>query len=291
MNRIANACASTVVVGLLACGANNVAEAALFSDTFENGTAGNNIGSPWGANNITPATYQSTGNPFASGAIYGDINDPGPGTSPSQAVRLMSHGNNDGSLVSSINGQLTTYSFDFWEPSRTGDVNSVVFGYYHTGTNVDLNTAGRNYSSTLHDGLLSPQAVVSGSGSATSYSLETVNTVFMIANDTASAVANYAGTTRTVAATTADVWISKDGAAPVFAFSLQRQNASTTLAGVGFRTNNADIERVFVDNVLLVNGASFDRSEVISIPEPTALAFFALGGILTAAAWKCKWLS
>jgi len=121
----------------------------------------------------------------------------------------------------------------------------------------------------LHDGLLSPQSLVAGSGAATSYPLETVNTLFMMANDSAAAVVDYAGTGRTLAATTADVWISKGGAAPVFAFSVSKQNpASTAVYGVGFRTNNADIERFFVDNVLVAGGATFDRT----IPEPATLA-------------------
>src|SRR3954468_4936863 len=133
--------------------------AALFVDTFESGTPGNNIGAPWGANNITPATYGSAANPFADGSIYGDLTDPGPGTSPSQAIRLLSNAGNDNTLGPSLAGQVTTYSFDFWEPNRTGDVNSLVFGYYRQQANPDLNTAGRNYSSTLHDGTLSPQGI------------------------------------------------------------------------------------------------------------------------------------
>jgi hypothetical protein len=251
--------------------------APIFADTFESGTAGTNIGSPWGKNDITPTKYQSSGNPFSSGNIYADVFDSANSASPSVAVRLLSHGNNDSSAVASVDGQVTTYSFDFYEPTKTGDANSVVFGYYHTGANVDLNSAGRNYSATLHDGLLSPQSVVAGSGVATNYPLDTVNTAFMIANDTASSLVNYLGTGLTLAATTADVWLSSGGAPPVFAFSLMRQNAGTTLAGVGFRTNNADIERVFVNNVLLVGGATFDRSLV---PEPSGLAILLVGGII-----------
>jgi hypothetical protein len=180
---------------------NPVARAAVFADTFESGTAGNNIAAPWGANNITPATYQSASNPFADGSVYGDINDPGPGTSPAQAIRLLSNAGNDNTLSPSLAGQVTTYSFDFWEPNRTGDVNSLIFGYYRQQGNPDLNSAGRNYSSTLHDGTLSPQGTVLG-GAAVSYSQETVNTVFMFANDSASSVVDYAGTGRTLAAPT-----------------------------------------------------------------------------------------
>lgn len=254
--------------------------AAIFADTFESGTPGTNVGAPWGKNDITVTQYQSAGNPFPTGNIYADLSDPANSASPSVALRLLSHGNSDNSAVALMDGQVTTFSFDFYEPTRAGDVNSVVFGYYHTGANVDLNSAGRNYSSTLHDGLLSPQSLLSGSGSATSYPLDTVNTVYMIANDTAASVVNYSGTGRTLAPTTADVWVSAGGGAPTFAFTLTRQNVGTNLAGIGFRTNNADIERVYVNNVLLVGGATFDRSLV---PEPSTMAGLLVSSLLALA--------
>jgi hypothetical protein len=257
---------------LVICAGRSSQAALVFSDTFEGGTVGNNIGAPWGANNITPATYQSAGNPFSHGAIYGDLNDPGPGTSPSQAIRLLSNAGNDNSLSPSLAGQVSTYSFDFWEPNRAGDVNSLVFGYYRQQSNVDLNSAGRNYSSLLHDGVLNPQGTLV-SGAAVNYSQETVNTVFMMVNDSAASVVNYEGTGRTLAATTADVWISLGGAAPIYAFTVNKQSTASPIAGIGFRTNNADIERFFVDNVLLVTGATFDRSQV---PEPASVALASL---------------
>jgi hypothetical protein len=253
----------------------NLRGATIFSDTFESGTAGTNIGAPWGANNITPATYQSTGNPFSDGTIYGDLNDPGPGTSPSQAIRLLSNAGNDSTLSSSLSGQVSTYSFDFWEPIRTGDINSLVFGYYKQQSNPDLNTAGRNYSATMHDGTLSPQGTLLG-GAAVTYPQETVNTVFMMANDTASSIANYAGTSHTLAPNSADIWISDGGATPVYAFSVSEQNLGSTISGVGFRTNNADIERFFVNDVLVTSGATFDRT---AVPEPASLLLAGFGGL------------
>src|SRR6266436_312941 len=113
--------ASTALI--LTCGisivffmcANQVFGSIIFVDTFESGTVGNSIGPPWGANNITPATYQSAGNPFPDGSIYGDILDPGTGTNPAQAIRLLSNAGNDNSLSPSLAGQVSTYSFDFWE--------------------------------------------------------------------------------------------------------------------------------------------------------------------------------
>jgi hypothetical protein len=253
-------------------GVNQVFAAPIFVDSFESGTAGNNIGSPWGANNITPATYQSAGNPFSDGSIYGDVLDPGTSASPAQAIRLLSNAGNDNSLTPSLGGQVTTYSFDFWEPNRTGDINSVIFGYYRQQGNPDLNSAGRNYSATLHDGTLAAQGTVTGGGNV-SYSQETVNTVYMMANDSASSVVNYEGTGHTLAATTIDVWISLGGASPIYAFSASKQSTASPIAGIGFRTNNGDVERIYVNDVLLISGATFDRSQV---PEPASavLAFF-----------------
>jgi hypothetical protein len=243
--------------------------APIFVDRFESGAAGTNIGAPWGINSISPATYQTAGSPFPGGNQYADLNDPGPNASPAQAIRLQSTAGNNTSLESSLNGQVTTFSFEFFEPTRTGDVNSLILGYYRQQSNPDLNTAGRNYSALLRNGNLLPQGTTLN-GAATTYSLDTVHTLYMFVNDSASAVVNYTGTGLTLADTSADVWISLGGAAPIYAFSVDRQNATppannTNVSGVGFRTNNADIERFFVDNVLVTGGATFDRSEV---PEP-----------------------
>jgi hypothetical protein len=266
--------------------ANQTFGAPIFVDMFESGVAGNNIGAPWGANNITPATYQSAGNPFSDGSIYGDINDPGTSTNPAQAIRLLSNAGNDNSLTPSLAGQVTTYSFDFWEPNRTGDINSLIVGYYRQQSNVDLNSAGRNYSATLHDGTLAPQGTVIG-GAAVNYLQETVNTVFMMANDSASSVVNYEGTGHTLASTSTDVWISLGGATPIYAFSASKQSTASPMAGVGFRTNNGDIEQFFVNDVLLVSGATFDRSQV---PEPGSvlLAFLLATMIGLSPRAQCK---
>jgi hypothetical protein len=100
----------------------------------------------------------------------------------------------------------------------------------------------------------------------------------MFVNDSGSPVVNYAGTGLTLADTSADVWISQGGAAPVYAFSVDRQNTTpaannTNVSGVGFRTNNADIERFFVDNVLVTSGATFDRT---AVPEPASLVLLSI---------------
>jgi hypothetical protein len=246
------------------------AQTVIFKDDFDGDAvpspgatpvAGENVGLPWGNNSISPSIYQSAASPFASGTFYANLTDPGTGTAPSQAVRLQSTAGNVTTFESSLNGQLSTFSFDFYEPTRAGDVNTMMAGYYRQQANPDLNGAGRSYTSTLHDGTLGPQGTVLG-GAATPYPLDTVHTLFIIANDTASAVANYLGTGRTIADTSADVWISLGGASPTYAFSVDKQNAATLtpLSGVGFRTFNPDVEQFFINNVLVVSGPSFDRT-------------------------------
>ncbi len=258
------------VLVLISCFAGLVqAQAIIFKDDFDGDAvpapgatpvAGTNVGAPWGINSISPTTYESTANPFPAGSFYANLLDPGP--TPA-SIRLQSTAGNDTSLEASLNGQVSTYSFEFVEPTRSGDVNAMMTGYYRQQANPDLNGAGRSYTATMHDGTLSPQGPVLG-GAATTYALDTVNTLFMFANDSASAVENYAGSGRTLADTSADVWISLAGAAPVYAFSVDKQNAAapndTPIAGIGFRSFNADIEQFFVNNVLLLSGASFDRT-------------------------------
>ena len=265
------------LVALGALAAHDAIGATIYKDTFNAGTAGTNIGAPWEVNAISPSTYQTASSPFPGGSQYALLDDPGTGTSPAQAIRLQSTAGGNTSLESGLNGQVSTFSFDFFEPTRTGDINSLVNGYYRQQANPDLNSGGRNYTSLLRNGNLSPQGTLL-SGAATTYSLDTVHTLFMFVNDSASAVVNYAGTGLTLADTSADVWISNGGAAPVYAFSVDRQNTTpaannTNVSGVGFRTNNADIERFFVDNVLVSSGATFDRS---AVPEPASLVLLSI---------------
>jgi hypothetical protein len=254
------------------------AEAApIFVDTFEAGTPNTNIpgnGTPWRVSDIVPAMYRSAGNPFSTGSVYAELTDPGTGTNPSQAVRLLSSNAADaGGLGPQIAGKVTTFSFQFWEPlphPAADNQPGLGFGYYKSGT-IDFNAAGRNFRALLHNGLLSPDSLVAGTGAPVAYAGETVHTVFMMANDSAAPVVDYSGG-QTLDPGQADVWISLGGAAPVFAFSVNKQNAGDLPHGVGFRTFNPDVEQFRIDNVLLVAGATFDRSE---IPEPGSAGLLA----------------
>jgi hypothetical protein len=275
---------SLALVGLTAMASGDALAATIFKDTFDSGTAGTNVGAPWQVNDITPATYQTASSPFPGGSQYADLNDTANSANPAVAVRLLSSSASDATLTPSLSGQVTTFSFDFDEPARAGDVNSVGFGYYRS-TQVDLNAAGRNYRSLIGEGVLSPDALVAGSGGNVNYSLDTVNTIYMIANDSAAPVVNYASTTHTLAPSTADVWISLAGAAPTFAFSIAKQNPTGTPHGVGFRTNNADIQRILVDNVLVTGGATFDRS---AVPEPTGMVLACIAAISVPLSYRTR---
>ena len=53
-----------------------------------------------------------------------------------------------------------------------------------------------------------------------------------------------------------------------------------TISGIGFRTNNADIERFFVNDVLDTSGATFDCTAIVPDPRPLLMAAF--GGLVLA---------
>jgi hypothetical protein len=149
-------------------------------------------------------------------------------------------------------------------------------GYYANGQ-IDLNLAGRNFRALLHNGVLSPNALVAGTGGPVSYPRETVHTLYMVANDSPFAVPNYngGGGGQTLDPAQADVWISKGGATPIYAFSLHKQNPSLGPYGIGFRTFFADIEEFRIDNVLLESGISARLTQIV--PEPASLASLVCG--------------
>lgn len=257
------------VVGFLIMPATCSQAAKIFGDTFESGTAGANIGAPWGFfANVAPATtqYQTASNPFASGPFggttYGDLTDP---SNPAQ-IRLFSNAAADTSLNTSLTGQVTTMSFDFddigglaGQPTGTG----LIAGYYRQQANPDLNGAGRSYSLFVHNGLISN----TGATAVAAYTQNTVNTMFMFVNDTASMVTNYAGSGRDLAATSEDVWIAANGGSPTYLFTTVKQNTlNPTVGGAGFRSFSGDIEHIQVDNFLVASGATFDRSSLVAFP-------------------------
>src|SRR4051812_31267166 len=100
------------LIGLVVGGPHSAEAARLFGDTFETGTVGAAIGAPWGANigTANSSTYNNAANPFpATGSIYADLID----NSTTAQIRILSNASNNNDLSPNINGQLTTYSFDF----------------------------------------------------------------------------------------------------------------------------------------------------------------------------------
>jgi hypothetical protein len=244
----------------------DVVHGQIIIDDFESGVPPAEVpqtGMPWYVNSSgRPAVYRSQANPFSTGSVYAylhdDINDGTNGT------RLISSNTNDaGMKESAIAGQITTFSFDFWEPADNGAADSNNFGFGYTNAD-DLNANERNYKGFLGAGQVRPDSPVPGAGGNVAYALEAVHTVFMLANDSSVALADYRGG-QTLDPLQADVWISLAGADPTYAFSVQKQFSGNP-QGVGFRTFSADVEELLIDNVLLVAGASFDRGAFSTMP-------------------------
>ena len=256
------------LVGLVIWTQANRAQAShVFSADFETGTIGTAIGTPAGAPGFAfngsvglTSTYAGP-SPFVNGgAQFGDLFDPDPTAGTGQTIRVLSNVGNDNSLTPFLSGQISTYSYDFIERSPNEAVGAgLIMGYYRQQGNPDLNSTGRNYSSNLHDGSLNPTGTLLG-GLATPYTVDTINTVFMMVNDSLAPLADYQPG-HTLAATSADFWILRPGdVSPVYAFSVAKQSLASPIAGVGFRTNSGDAEHFAVDNVFVNSGATFDRS-------------------------------
>jgi hypothetical protein len=283
----------TVLIALVVSGkaAGNVPGITIFADNFEFGLPDTQIPMDllgWQVGGVgAPAFYRNTNNPFSSGNTYAELKD----TELNRATRLLSTFFADPLAYGpQITGNVTTFSFDFWEalpdvetPGQPG----LGVGYYGNGQ-IDLNTAGRNFRALLHNGVLSPDQLVAGTGGPVSYPRETVHRLYMIANDSPDAVANYngGGGGQTLEPAQADVWIAMGGATPVYAFSVHKQNPLLGPYGIGFRTFFADIEEFRIDNVLLESGISIDVTS--AVPEPTSLASVLCGLTmgLTCRGWR-----
>jgi hypothetical protein len=237
----------------------------ILSDDFESGTVGNALttianGGVWGrvGGGADTPKYADANNPFSFGNQYADLFAP---VAASSTSLLSSDPADTGMKGPLIAGHVTTWSFDFYEP---GDFVGTGDGFYLGYTNSDdLNSGERVWRANMVDGTLNP--LNANEGAAVNYPVDTVNTLFMIANDTASPLADYQPG-QTLDSGDADVWLSINGAAPVFAFALSRQNAATSPQGVGFRSLSGLSERIWVDNLLLVDGATFDRDAFTPAP-------------------------
>jgi len=236
--------------------------AILFSDDFESYSANSNIGTTIWTETTGRASYmtvrnETTATPFGTPNQYAQLADTGGGNG--DFIRLMSP-----QLGGTYNA-VSTLQFDFYEP--TGGGNSVMrFGYAgDDGNRLDLNSGGGRNVATLNNGTI---AGVTG-GVSTTYSMDTAYTIYMIFNDTASTVSYIGGS---IAAFTAHVWFEQLGSgALIFAGSSTAANSQDTDGyAIGFRTFNAELQEVWVDNVVVFEGAA-------AIPEPTTALLGGLG--------------
>jgi hypothetical protein len=255
----------TLVVLVIVCCASSFAfgQTPIFSDDFETGeddasldTVGNYL-TVTGGGGPDPS-FQTDNNPFPTGSLYARMYDPDTTVGPRFITSDTAGTDGRGPMIT---GQVTTFSFDFWEPDVL-EMYSAGISFGYTAQD-DLNSGERTWRAFLVDGLLNPNG--SNEGAAINYTKQTVNTIWMIANDSATAIENYRDG-QTLDPSDADVWISMAGADPVFAFALNRQNAAQGPHGIGFRSFSGDIGEVLIDNMLLMPGATFDRDAFTPSP-------------------------
>ena len=243
-------------------GVGSASSQVILKEDFESGGADLPVPTtapPWRVNDSGfPMTYRTTDHPFSSGSQYGYLND-NVSAAPGNGTRFMSTDALDTDQIAGlIGGQVTTLSFEFWEPlTDNATLGQPGIGFGYNGAGVDLNAAGRNYRAFLRDGMLNPDALAEGG--AVAYTREVVQTIYMVCNDTANAVENYRDG-RTLPTNQADVWIQEASGDPVFVFSVFNQHVGLPNRGIGFRTFTLDTEEIYLNNILLITGASFDRS-------------------------------
>ena len=237
--------------------------AALLFDDFEPYTVNANVptsgmwGFIGGTGNTNKTRNQSTATPFGGPNQYAELIDD-EGFGGGEGIRIMSD------QVSAGVGAVTTFSFDFYEP--TGGGASVIRAGYSVDD--DLNSGENRNFFTLDDGTLGG---VSG-GDDNSYNLDTAYTVYMIFNDTGSSLVYEGGT---IAAGEAHVWLEElDSGNFVFAGTSSTSANNGASYRVGFRTFSTEAQSLLVDNVALDAGVG------VTIPEPTSLALLGLGGLL-----------
>jgi len=161
---------------------------------------------------------------------------------------------------------VTTFQFDFYEPS-TGGSEYISFGY---ALGDDLNSGGSRVRARIESGAITG-GQFTPAGTNNSFSLDTVYTLYMIFNDTSSAVAYDGGT---LATNTADIWLQTAGSGPVYAGSAAAINSQESNGyAASFRSFNNQRQDVYIDNITLFEGAA-------AVPEPSTALLLAFGGSL-----------
>ena len=231
------------VLTALAVSAAPLSAADLFIDNFESYSVGQlpNTdvgGGVWDVSNSPDVNYQvldeATATPFGSPNRYLEM-DSGPGT----FIRLQSP------VQSGAYDALTTFTFDFYEPSVPGSGgDNVVLGFGTT----DLNSSTNRARISLSNG------IIGGFTNGTStYSENTAYRMYFVLNDTLEDVVNRE---TVIAAQNFAVWIEPLSGGPLqFVGSKSAANASS-LDGyfVGFRNFSNNDQELLIDNVSLTKG-------------------------------------
>lgn len=241
---------NTVVVLLFVITVQATRAQNLFVDDLESYTADSTAlvtAGPW-ATKRGPETVRDdvTATPFGSSNKYLELKDILTGN----YTELMSPD------IAGASATVTTFAFDFYEPS-TGGADDINVGYARTGE--IINSTGNRIRFQLKEGTIIGLTTTN----TMTYSLDTAYRLYVIFNDTASGV-DYTG--GTVAAGTADIWYTPlSGGNSVYVGSVAAANTQTVSYRIGFRSYNAQLQELWVDNVSLDTGAPNDL-----VPPPAA---------------------
>lgn len=249
---IRNLLAHGIVAALLTWPATGTAQfTTLFTNGFEETIppVGNNVEPTiWGTSSgiryqADPNPFEATNGGFRNGRALNNDTD-------IAINRLFTP-----DFIFDLTGQVVSASFDFVEPTDVGQPDNddglgFGFGAFDSGS-TDLNGSRRRWRAYLGEGTMRPDSAGGDEGVPINYDLDTVHTVYIFANETGAPV-NYADQVLDVAES--DVWISLDGAAPTFAFSLAQQNSTLMTAAFGFRNFLDAVEEIWLDDIALSIG-------------------------------------
>lgn len=247
------------LLGILFLPAALAPAATLLSDDFESVTVGTVPSTGWAFATDTTAANVRVQDQTVS-AAFGD---------PNRFVRFIDSNTTatarfqTGSYPAAAN-TVTTFSFDFFEPSTGGD-NALGVGYAINGN--DLTSGNLRVRVSLNNGVIGGLATTSNA----SYAVATAYRLFMVFNDSGAPVDYQGGT---IAAGVADVWLRDSAGGVQFVGTVNPTNTGTAETGysVGFRTFGTDIQTMYLDNVLFETGAA-------AIPEPSAVLLAGMGAL------------
>ncbi len=238
----------------LSCGTISVGAATLFSDDFESDTVG-----------TEPASWDTV-----SGTVNILVADDGIFGSPNQYVHFNDVGSGGLSLfkqLPEIDGIVSTFAFDFYEPTVAGANATLSVGYTAAGGDINATAAWRI---VLDDGAITFSSGEVAAGTK-SYSLDTAYRFYITINDTLSEVdySSPSGGVETLGVGQFNVFF-RPLSSSVFTYAGTGVNDTSDVVGrLGFRTFSSGDQVFSIDDVLI--------SSVSPIPEPTTLGMFLAG--------------